>query len=130
MTLQVAKTGAANADNQPNVVSTTIKVASAMIAIFCVLNAVDAYTTEVGLSNGGREINVISASFIATFGIEGYIIAKLAASVSFAVVAIVVWRWWHRMNEQVFDFYLVLSIALLAGAAAPVLNNLIVLNGL
>jgi len=41
-----------------------------MIAIFCVLNAVDAYTTEVGLSNGGREINVISASFIATFGLR------------------------------------------------------------
>jgi hypothetical protein len=130
MTLQVAKTGAANADNQPNVVSTTIKVASAMIAIFCVLNAVDAYTTEVGLSNGGREINVISASFIATFGIEGYVIAKLAVSVSFAVVSIVVWRWWHRMNEYVFDFYLVLSIALLVGAAAPVLNNLVVLNGI
>ncbi len=128
--MQVAKTDTAEAENQPRVVSTTIKVASAMIAIFCVLNAVDAYTTEVGLSNGGREINVISASFIATFGIEGYVIAKLAASVSFAVVSIVVWRWWHRMNEYVFDFYLVLSIALLVGAAAPVLNNLIVLNGL
>jgi len=34
------------------------------------------------------------------------------------------------MKEYVFDFYLVLSIALLAGAAAPVLNNLIVLTGL
>jgi hypothetical protein len=130
MTVQGAEAGAADTENRPMVVSTAIKVASAMIAIFCVLNAVDAYTTEVGLSNGGREINSISASFIATFGIEGYVIAKLAASVSFAVVSIVVWRWWHRMNEYVFDFYLVLSIALLVGAAAPVLNNLVVLNGL
>jgi hypothetical protein len=101
-----------------------------MTAMFCVLNAVDAYTTEVGLSNGEREINVISASFIATFGIEGYVIAKLAPSLSFAVVSIVVLRWGHRMNEYVFDFYLVLSIAVLAGAAAPVLNSLIVLTGL
>ena len=127
---QVAEAGAPNGENQHVVVSTSIKLASAMIATFCVLNAVDAYTTEVGLSNGEREINVISASFIATFGIEGYVIAKLAPSLSFAVVSIVVLRWGHRMNEYVFDFYLVLSIAVLAGAAAPVLNSLIVLTGL
>jgi hypothetical protein len=34
------------------------------------------------------------------------------------------------MNEIVFDFYLVFSLVLLAGAIAPVLNNLIVLTGL
>jgi hypothetical protein len=108
-------------------VSTSIKLASAMIAMFCLLNAVDAYTTEVGLSNGGREINGLSAYFIASFGVDGYVIGKIVVSLFFAVVAIVVWRWWHRMNDYVFDFYLVLSLALLAGAIAPVLNNLIVL---
>ena len=110
-------------------VSTRIKLASAMIAVFCILNAVDAYTTEVGLSNGGREINGIpSASVIASVGLEGDGVEKVLVSLSFAVVSIVVWRWWHRMNEYVFDFYLVLSLALLAGAIAPVLNNLIFLT--
>jgi hypothetical protein len=105
-------------------------MASAMIAIFCVLNAADAYTTEVGLSNGGREINGFSASVIARVGVQGYVVAKTVVSLCFAVIAIVVWRSWHRMNEIVFDFYLVFSLVLLAGAIAPVLNNLIVLTGL
>ena len=120
-------TAQSDAKNKPMAVSTSIKLASAMIAMFCLLNAVDAYTTEVGLSNGGREINGLSAYFIASFGIDGYVIGKIAVSLFFAAVAVVVWRSWHRMNEYVFDFYLVLSLALLAGAIAPVLNNLIVL---
>ncbi|GEM_PF-6397050 len=116
--------------NQQVTVRTSIKMASAMIAIFCVLNAADAYTTEVGLSNGGREINGFSASVIARVGVQGYVVAKTVVSLCFAVIAIVVWRSWHRMNEIVFDFYLVFSLVLLAGAIAPVLNNLIVLTGL
>ena len=116
--------------NQQVTVRTSIKMASAMIAIFCVLNAADAYTTEVGLSNGGREINGFSASVIARGGGQGYVVGKTVVSLCFAVIAIVVWRSWHRMNEIVFDFYLVFSLVLLAGAIAPVLNNLIVLTGL
>ena len=119
----------ADSKNQPPVKS-SIKLASALIAIFCILNAVDAYTTEVGLSHGGREINAISAQVIASIGVQGYVIAKTVVSLFFAAVAVVMWRSWHRMNELVFDFYLVLSLALLAGAIAPVLNNLIILAGL
>jgi hypothetical protein len=129
MTLQASKADSADGKNQQVVVKTSVKLASAMIAIFCMLNAVDAYTTEVGLSNGAREINALSAYFIASFGVEGYVIGKLAVSACFAVISIVVWRSWHKMNEQVFDFYLVLSLALLVGGAAPVLNNLLVLTG-
>ena len=116
--------------NQQPPVKTSIKLASALIAIFCILNAVDAYTTEVGLSHGGQEINAMSAYVIASVGVQGYVIAKTVVSLCFAVVAIVVWRSWHRMNELIFDFYLVLSLALLAGAIAPVLNNLIILTRL
>ena len=115
--------------NQRPPVRNSIKIASAMIAMFCILNAVDAYTTEVGLSNGRREINAMSAYVIAAVGIQGYVIAKVAVSILFVLVSIIVWRSWHRMDELVFDFYLVLSLALLVGAIAPVLNNLIVLTG-
>jgi hypothetical protein len=76
-------------------------MASAMIAIFCVLNAADAYTTEVGLSNGGREINGFSASVIARVGVQGYVVAKTVVSLCFAVIAIVVWRSWHRLLPRV-----------------------------
>ncbi len=130
MTLQAAKAGSTDGKNQNVDVRDSIKLASALIAIFCILNAVDAFTTEVGLSNGGREINGISAYVIASVGVQGYVIAKIVVSLCFAVIAVVVWRSWHRMNEYVFDFYLVLSLALLAGAIAPVLNNLAVLTGL
>jgi hypothetical protein len=130
MTLQAAKAGSTDGKNQNVDVRNSIKLASALIAIFCILNAVDAYTTEVGLSNGGREINGISAFVIASVGVQGYVIAKVVVSLCFAVIAVVVWRSWHRMNELVFDFYLVLSLALVAGAIAPVLNNLVVLTGL
>ena len=130
MTLQAAKAGSTDGKNQNVDVRNSIKLASALIAIFCILNAVDAYTTEVGLSSGGREINGISAFVIASVGVQGYVIAKVVVSLCFAVIAVVVWRSWHRMNELVFDFYLVLSLALVAGAIAPVLNNLVVLTGL
>jgi hypothetical protein len=130
MTLQAAKAGSTDGKNQNVDVRNSIKLASALIAIFCILNAVDAYTTEVGLSNGGREINGISAYVITSVGVQGYVITKVVVSLCFAVIAVVVWRSWHRMNELVFDFYLVLSLALVAGAIAPVLNNLIVLTGL
>jgi hypothetical protein len=111
-------------------VSTRVKLASALIAVFCILNAVDAYTTEVGLANGGREINSISAAFIAHFGIGGYVFGKVLVSLFFAGVSIVAWRWWHRMDELIFDLYLVMSLALLTGATAAVLNNLVVLTQL
>ena len=111
-------------------VSTRVKLASALIAVFCILNAVDAYTTEVGLADGGREINSISAAFIAQFGVGGYVLGKIMVSLFFAGVSIVVWRWWHRMDELIFDLYLVMSLALLMGATAAVLNNLIVLTRL
>ena len=130
MTLQAAKAGSTDGKNQNVDVRNSIKLASALIAIFCILNAVDAYTTEVGLSNGGREINGISAYVITSVGVQGYVITKVVVSLCFAVIAVVVWRSWHRMNELVFDFYLVLSLALVAGAIAPVLNNLVVLTGL
>ena len=130
ITQQAYNEDSAGGEIQRVAVTASVKAASAMIAMFCLLNAVDAYTTEVGLSNGGREINAFSAYFIASFGVEGYVIGKVAVSLAFAVVAIVVWRSWHKMNEHVFDFYLVLSLALLAGAIAPVLNNLIVLMNL
>jgi len=130
MTHEETKADSADAKNRPAVVSVRIKLASALIGIFCILNAVDAYTTELGLSNGAREINWFSASFIAAFGVQGYVIGKMLVSISVGLVAIVVWRSWHKMNEEVFDFYLGLSLAFLAVAAGAVLNNLVVLNHL
>lgn len=127
LTFQSAKTVPAGSKNQPVVVSIRVKVASALIAIFCVLNAADAYTTEVGLSDGAREINTFSAYFIATFGIQGYVIAKVVASLAIGLVAIVVWRSWHRMNPVIFDFYLGVSLSFAAIGGAAVLNNLIIL---
>lgn len=96
--------------------------------VFAGLWILDAYTTMIGMSRGGREEAPLSALEIADFGIGWYVELKVVVCVMAVLGTMVVaWRW-----RTLRPFYALLSIsfalAVLVLTGIAVLNNTIQLN--
>ena len=95
---------------------------------FSALSIADGLTTAIGLSRGLQETETLATFLLSNFGLQGFLLFKITIGVVVAALVLVYGERVERSGDFGKLFYFSASASLLFIAAAPVINNLILLG--